>query len=59
MDQVDWIPLTMIGKIVMEASKDLFGEYLLCNEGDLPTILSLHELELVFDSYKELNYLSF
>ena len=45
----------MVSKIVMEARKDLLSEYLICNEGDPPTVLSLNELELVFDSCKELN----
>ena len=45
----------MVSKIIMEASKDILGEYLICNKGDLPAILSLNKLELVFDSCKELN----
>ena len=40
---------------MMETSKDLLGEYLICNEDDPPTILSLNELEPVIDSCKELN----
>ena len=52
---VERIPQAMVNKIVMEASKDLLGEYLICDENDPPTILSLNELEPVFDSYKELN----
>ena len=48
----------MVSKIVMEASKDVDGEYFICNEGDPPTVLSLNELELVFDSCKELNFSS-
>ena len=39
----------------MEASKDLLGEFLLCNEGDLPMVLTLKDLEPVFDSCKKLN----
>ena len=48
----------MVSKIVMEASKDLLDEYLICNKDDLPTVLSLNKLEPVFDSCKELNSLS-
>ena len=44
----------MVSKIVMEASKDLLG-----SEGDPPIVLSLNELESVFDSCKELNSPSF
>ena len=39
----------------MEMSKDLLGQDLICNEDNPSTILSLNELELVFDSCKELN----
>ena len=39
----------------METSKDLVGQYFICNEDDPPTVLSLNELEPVFDSCKELN----
>ena len=46
----------MVGKIVVEASKDLFGKYLLYNEGDPLTILSSNELEPIFDSCKEFNF---
>ena len=53
---VEWTPQATVSKIVMEASKDLLGEYLIRDENDPPTdILSLNELEHVFDSYKELN----
>ena len=52
---VERIPQAMVSKIVMEASKDLLGEYLIRDENDPPTILSLNELEPVFDSCKELN----
>ena len=34
--------------IVMKANKDLFGEYLLCNEDDPPRVLSLEELKSLF-----------
>ena len=39
----------------MNESKDLLGEYLIYNDGDSPTVLSLNELESVFDCCKELN----
>ena len=39
----------------METSKDLLDQYLIHNEDDPPTVLSLNELEPVFDSCKELN----
>ena len=39
----------------MEASKDLIDELLLCNEGDPPMVLTLKDLEPIFDSCKELN----
>ena len=44
-----------VNKIVMETSKDLVGEYLIRDENDPSTILSLNELEPVFNSCKELN----
>ena len=47
--------MTTVSKIVMEASKDLLGEYLIRDENDSPTVLSLNELEHIFDSCKELN----
>ena len=45
-----------VSMIVMEARKDLFNECLLGNESDLPTILSLQNLELIFDGNKEFNF---
>ena len=44
-----------LNKIVMKANKDLLGEYLLCNENNLPKMLFLEELEPIFDRCKELN----
>ena len=52
---VEQTPQATVSKIVMEASKDLLGEYLIRDENDPPTVLSLNELEPVFDSCKELN----
>ena len=54
-EHVDWIPQARVIKIVMEASKDLLGKYLIRNEGDPPIVLSLNELDPIFDSCKELN----
>ena len=52
---VEQTPQATVSKIVMEASKDLPGEYLIRDENDPPTVLSLNKLEPVFDSCKELN----
>ena len=52
---VEHTPQAMVNMIGMEASKDLVGELLLRNEGDPPMVLTLKDLELVFDSCKELN----
>ena len=54
-EHVDRTPQATVNKIVMETSKDLLSQYLICNEDDPPTILSLNELEPIFDSCKELN----
>ena len=54
-EHVEQTPHAMVSKIVMEASKDLLGKYLICNKGDPPTVLSLNKLEPVFDSCTELN----
>ena len=57
-EYVDQTPQATVNKIVMETSKDLLGQYLICNYNELLTILSLNELEPIFDSCKELNSLS-
>ena len=54
-EHVERTPQAMFSKIVMEASKDLFGEYLLRNEDDPPRLLSVEELEPVFYCCKELS----
>ena len=54
-EHIDWTTQATVSKIVMEASKDLLSEYLICNEGDTPTVLFLNEFEPIFDSCKELN----
>ena len=38
-EHVERTPQATVSKIVMEASKDLVGELLFCNEGDLPMVL--------------------
>ena len=42
-------------KIVFEPSKDIVGEFLLCEHFDTHRLLSLDELEPVFGSCRELN----
>ena len=54
-EHVERTPQAPFNKIVIEASKDLFGEYLLHNEDDLAKVLSIEELEPIFDSCKEFN----
>ena len=54
-DQVERTPQAPFNKIVMEANKDLLGEYLLRNEDDPPRVLSVEELEPVPDCCKELH----
>ena len=54
-EHVDQTPQATVSKIMMETSKDLLDQYLIRNEDDPPTVLFLNELELVFDSCKELN----
>ena len=48
-----------ISKVVIDTSKDLLSNFLLCNGGHSPMVLSLQMLEPSFDSYKELNSPSF
>ena len=54
-EHVEQTPQATVSKIVMDASKDLVGELLLCNEGDPSMVLTLKDLEPIFDSCKELN----
>ena len=54
-EHIERTPQATVNKIVMEARKDLLSKHLICDENDPPTILSLNELEPVFDSCKELN----
>ena len=50
-NHVDRTPHAPLSKIIIEANKDLLGEFLLCSEDDPPRVLSLE----VFDCCKELN----
>lgn len=47
-------PQTTHNKILLEASKDLMGEFLLRNDSDPHHLFSLEELEFVFDQCKEI-----
>ena len=50
-------PQATVSKIVMEVSKDLVSKLFLCNEGpNPPMVLTLKDLDPVFDSCKELNF---
>ena len=52
---MDRTPQTPLSKIIIEANRDLLGEYLLCTDDELLRLVSLKELESVFDCCKELN----
>jgi hypothetical protein len=54
-EHVDRSPQATYNKIVIEASKDIVGDFLLSGNNDTQCLLSLKELEHVFESYKELN----
>ena len=54
-EHVDRNLQSTVNKIVMEASKDVLNEYLICDEGDPPIVFSLNKLEPIFDNCKELN----
>ncbi len=54
-EHVDRTPQATHSKIVLEASKDLVGEFLLRNDTVPRQLLSLEELEPFFDRCKELN----
>ena len=53
-EHIEQTPQATHKKIVLEASKDLVGEFLLHNDSDPHHLLSLEELEPVFDRCKEL-----
>jgi hypothetical protein len=55
-EHVERTPQATHNKIVLEASKDLVGEFLLRNDIVSHEPLSLEELEPVFDRCKELNF---
>ena len=54
-EYVEWTPQAQLRKIIMEASRNLLGEYLLHTEDDPLRLHSLEELEPIFDCCKELN----
>jgi hypothetical protein len=54
-EHVEQTPQATHSKIVLEASKDLVGEFLLRNDSPSHQLLSLEELEPYFDRCKELN----
>ena len=51
-------PQATHNKIVLEANKDIVGEFLLCEDIDTHHLFSLDELEPVFESCRELNSLN-
>ena len=53
---VEQTPQATLNKIVLEASKDLVGEFFLRNDSDPHHLLSLKKLEPIFDRCKELNF---
>jgi hypothetical protein len=54
-EHVDRSPQATYSKIVLEASMDIIGNFLLSGENDTQCLLSLKELEPMFDSCRELN----
>ena len=54
-DHVEKAPQATRSAIVLEASKDMLGDFLLRNEDEAPKVLSLEELEPVFDCCKDLS----
>jgi len=54
-EHVDRSPQATYNKIVLETSKDIVGEFLLSGDSDTQRLLSLKELEPVFESCIELN----
>ena len=54
-EHVERTPQATHNKIVLEASKDIVGEFLLSDDSDTHRLLSLKELEPVFESSRELN----
>jgi hypothetical protein len=54
-EHIERTPQATHNKIVFEASKDIVGENLLSGDNDTHRFLYLKELELVFQSCRELN----
>jgi hypothetical protein len=54
-EHVDRSPQAMYNKIVLEASKDIVGDFFLSGNNDTQRLLSLKELEPVFESCRDLN----
>jgi hypothetical protein len=55
-EHVDRSPQATYIKIVLEASKDIIGDFLLSGNNNIQRLVSLKELELVFESCRELNF---
>jgi hypothetical protein len=49
-EHVDRSPQATYNKIVLEASKDIVGDFLLSGDNDTQRLLSLKKLEPMFDS---------
>jgi hypothetical protein len=54
-EHVERTPQATHSKIVLEANKDIVGEFLFCGDNDTHRLLSSKELEPVYESCKELN----
>ena len=54
-EHVERLPQATHNKIVLEASKDIVGKFLLSEKSETHRILSLQELKPVFDSCRHLN----
>jgi hypothetical protein len=54
-EHVERTPQATHNKIVLEASKDIVGEFLHSSDNDIQCLISLKELEHVFESCRELN----
>jgi hypothetical protein len=53
---IERTPQATHNKIILEASKDLVGEFVLPNDSDPHHLFSLEELEPVFDRCKQVNF---
>ena len=55
-EHVERMPQAMHSKIILEANKNIVGEFLLCEDTNTHRLLSFNELEPMFESYSlELN----